>query len=164
MNPRTIYIGIGACTCMRIDVQLYQVTCDTSAPQLLCETCLVAAGLRLPAVRPSNDIEAWQPGMTVPIPMAIRTPVTAAVYDLGHQHTLEALFGADGRLAGWLHIHPDHRECTDVRCQSFCATRADGNVPNYQIINAEPLTLTPSLSCPVCGTQGHVTNGRWEAC
>jgi hypothetical protein len=164
MNTRTIYIGVGACTCMRIDVQLYQITCDTAAPQLLCEACLITAGQQLPAVRPSNDIEAWQPGMTIPMPMSIRAPATAAVYDLGHQHTLETLFGANERFVGWLHIHPDQRECTAVRCQSFCAARTDADSTSYQIIDADPLTLSPSLRCPVCGAQGHVTNGQWEPC
>ena len=37
----------------------------------------------------------------------------------------------------------------------------DGLVKGWTVVQREPLTLTPSLECRVCGDHGFITNGRW---
>lgn len=31
----------------------------------------------------------------------------------------------------------------------------------HQLVSQNPLTITPSILCPDCGTHGFVTNGKW---
>lgn len=38
------------------------------------------------------------------------------------------------------------------------ALQLDGG---HAIITREPLTVTPSILCPDCGTHGFIQNGRW---
>lgn len=34
-------------------------------------------------------------------------------------------------------------------------------IGKHTIVSVDPLTITPSLACEVCGWHGFVTNGRW---
>ena len=34
----------------------------------------------------------------------------------------------------------------------------------WQVISMEPITLSPSLLCRVCGDHGFIRNGKWECC
>lgn len=31
----------------------------------------------------------------------------------------------------------------------------------WRVVQAEPLTVTPSIHCLACGTHGWITNGEW---
>lgn len=156
MTGRPIYIGAGACGCTRIDVPLYQVDYDAHGPRLLCDACLIATGYAVPTPGARAATPTWSPPVpTVPPPPA---------YALGHGHTFDAVFNSQGALLGWWHLHPDARDLAAPACLVFCAVRCKGDEVHYEVINAEPLTLTPSLLCRRCGDHGRVTNGRWEPC
>lgn len=36
--------------------------------------------------------------------------------------------------------------------------------PKWQVESWDPLTLSPSLLCRICGNHGFIRNGRWEGC
>ncbi len=81
---------------------------------------------------------------------------------LGNGHVFAPVMDADDRLVGWLHTHPDARSDSGMLCQSFCAVRPVDGTPVHDILSAEPLTLSPSLKCRICGAHGEVVNGKWE--
>ena len=81
---------------------------------------------------------------------------------LGLGHEFAPVTDNDDRLVGWLHTHPDARSTSGVLCQSFCAVRPIDGAPVHEILSAEPLTLSPSLKCRICGAHGEVTAGKWE--
>jgi len=83
--------------------------------------------------------------------------------DLGLGHTFEVMLGRDEELIGWLHTHPDARN-PDALCQSMCAIRPFQDVPVHEVVQADPLTLSPSLKCRTCGAHGRVRQGKWEPC
>lgn len=82
-------------------------------------------------------------------------------FSLGRGHSFKPVTNENGQLVGWTHTHlsPD-----GMACQSFCAVRDGFGPPIHQVVQAEPLTLTPSLKCRMCGVHGNVINGRWEPC
>ena len=153
MEPRPLkpqrpaYIGVGACTCGRYEVPLFITR--TEAPT--CRTCCEAAGYEF-----SVDRVRLEPPLPEP-------QVHVGKLELGHGHTFEAVIGTDDCLVGWLHTHPDARvEDDSALCQSFCAVRPINATPVHQVLCADPLTLTPSLKCRMCGAHGEVLNGKWE--
>lgn len=81
--------------------------------------------------------------------------------NLGSGHEFAPVIDVEDRLVGWLHTHPDARSSLGVLCQSFCAVRPIDNAPVHDIISVEPLTLSPSLRCRVCGAHGEVVKGVW---
>lgn len=37
------------------------------------------------------------------------------------------------------------------------------NTPKgWTLVQREPLTISPSVLCPVCNHHGHIKNGKWE--
>lgn len=92
------------------------------------------------------------------------TRLEDAVIDLGRGHTFAPVTDAEDRLVGWVHTHRDARDPDGVLCQSFCAVRPIDGSPVHSILQADPLSLSPSLKCRTCGVHGHVTNGQWEPC
>lgn len=168
MHERPVYVGVGECDCKRVDVRLFHVPGTNLAHRPLCVVCLAARGFTVPVPRTAEDIEeidgrpSWRP---IPTPPPLPTPDPPPDrLDLGRGHFFEAVLGTDDQLVGWLHTHPDQRSAEGMLCQSFCAVRPLNGTPVHQIISVDPLTLTPSLKCRMCGAHGHVTNGRWEPC
>lgn len=163
MRERPAYVGVGECDCARIDVLLYHVPGTELAQRPLCETCLHAKGFTVPEPRTAEDIEMIDGRPTwKPVPPAPELLVHAGKLDLGYGHIFEAVLGADDRLVGWLHTHPDARNGAGMLCQSFCAVRPLNGSPVHQVVSDDPLTLTPSLLCRTCGAHGNVINGKWE--
>ncbi len=168
MSARPIYVGVGECSCGRLDTRLYHVPNTPLAARSVCCKCLREKGFEVPKVRTAEDVEIvdgktqWrEPETTVPYP---KEPlVHVGPMALGHGHSFEASIDKDGRLIGWMHTHPDARR-PDVLCQSFCAVREGFGPAVHRVECADPLTLTPSLKCAACGAHGHVTNGKWEPC
>lgn len=33
--------------------------------------------------------------------------------------------------------------------------------PRWQVVQADPLTIVPSVLCPQCGLHGWITDGKW---
>lgn len=54
---RPVYVGVGYCSCKRIDVRLYQVPGHRYACRLQCDRCLKQSGFDVPKVRTADDIE-----------------------------------------------------------------------------------------------------------
>lgn len=70
----------------------------------------------------------------------------------------------------WIGIHEWHKE-KDEWTAGFIAftgrTQPEWwlpTSPTWEVINEEPLTLSPSLMCQNCGHHGFIRNGRWESC
>lgn len=38
----------------------------------------------------------------------------------------------------------------------------NGSTPMWDVVQSEPLTLSPSILCRSCGKHGYIHNGRWE--
>ena len=96
---------------------------------------------------------------------------------LGHQHTLRFMRWAPDRALNPQYDHlPDvqqygalvEHQTTDGR-PCTCVITFDGPVqrelaPNearWQVQTWEPLTLTPSLVCPLCGDHGFIRDSTW---
>lgn len=148
---RPIYVGVGECDCKRIDVRLYRVPGEALMIRPICGQCLKARGYEVPKPRTAEDYAKAE----------AEEPPHYPIIDLGQGHTFQAVLGTDNVLVGWLHTHPDARHLNEP-CQSFCAVRPLDGVPVHKILSEDPLTLTPSLRCRMCGAHGEVTNGRWE--
>jgi hypothetical protein len=82
-------------------------------------------------------------------------------FSLGLGHYFKPVFDDRGQFVGWTHTHLDP---SGMACQSFCAVHEGYGAPVHQITQSEPLTLSPSLKCRMCGVHGNVINGRWEPC
>lgn len=49
----------------------------------------------------------------------------------------------------------DRGGCGVVICAPVLA------IGTHRIVNADPITIEPSLCCPDCDTHGFIRNGRW---
>lgn len=101
------------------------------------------------------------------------------VLDLGDNHTLRFASWKPDRLIpanakafadipdverlGATIIHTNPR--TGDECRGFihfdCAEAAGFPGPFWKVESWEPLTLSPSLLCRVCGDHGFIRNGQW---
>lgn len=158
MASRPVYVGVGECKCGRLDEKLYHTPNTVLLTYPMCGQCLLVRGFEVPEPRTADDILDTDGKLQWKV-----TPLDVHVgrLDLGHDHFFEAVVGNDGKLAGWLHTHPDARSHEGMLCQSFCAVRPLNDTPVHQVLCAEPLTLTPSLKCRTCGAHGEVVNGHW---
>ena len=152
---RPVYVGIGSCACGRGETTLYIAPMQPISAAPMCRTCCEARGADFPVPRTRTR------------PISYLRPVAPMVHvgklELGLGHTFEAVIGQDDCLIGWLHTHIDARRDDESElCQSFCAVRPINSSPVHQVICADPLTLTPSLKCRMCGVHGEVINGKWE--
>lgn len=86
--------------------------------------------------------------------------------DIGHNHQIEFVGYEGDERAGLndYHLRPDGTECSGFitfEGSSWVAEFDPGQVPVWKIENVEPLTLSPSLLCRVCGDHGFIMNGKW---
>lgn len=163
MITRPVYVGVGECECGQLDARLYHIPNTGLLMHPVCGKCLALRGFAVPEPRTANDVvddvvdvdgkTEWK--ANVP-------PVSTLRLELGHGHYFEAVIDDREQLIGWLHTHPDARNAEGMLCQSFCAVRPLNGSPVHQIICVDPLTLSPSLKCRMCGAHGEVTNGKWE--
>ena len=65
-----------------------------------------------------------------------------------------------GKIAGMYYEHPCTGGVVSPDFISFKPEWKDG----WDVLKLEPLTLSPSLLCRVCGHHGFVQNGRWVPC
>lgn len=93
--------------------------------------------------------------------------------DIGHGHKI--------RYTGWWpdrEINPQYKDMPDIDkigiivdtgngCKSMALFDLPGVAelmpgrPVWQVQSWEPLTLSPSLLCQLCGDHGFIQNGRW---
>lgn len=76
--------------------------------------------------------------------------------DLGHG-VYGHLRQLDGVVHGFAYVHPG---IAGAPCAGWAPTRAEVET-NWTIEQFEPLTLSPSLLCRICGHHGFVRNGCW---
>ena len=109
--------------------------------------------------------------MAVSEPAAVGLPDWGAPHqDLGHGHTLRLVSeygGPDDHWCGAIvaHSKPDGSVCVggyisfEDSVKDNAATRAAGVL--WKVESREPLTLSPSLLCRICGDHGWVRAGCW---
>lgn len=89
------------------------------------------------------------------------------VIELGDNHTIEftSYKGDDRAGAIVIHLTP-----AGVTCESFISMRGrawerefkEGNpIASWELISDNPVTLSPSLACRVCGDHGFIREGKW---
>lgn len=94
------------------------------------------------------------------------TSTSEPVLDLGHGVRLEFVSWRAHPRAGYIQQHPHPTE-PDVTCTGSGLFDLPGireNFPGrpvWKVDSWEPLTLSPSLLCTVCGNHGWVKEGRW---
>jgi len=60
------------------------------------------------------------------------------------------------------HSTPAGVECwSGVHFKSEAQARVFGGHPSWDLVSKDPLTLTPSLLCRLCGDHGFITAGKW---
>lgn len=97
---------------------------------------------------PSAEVTTWQ-------------PPTGAI-DIGHGHRIvpSEYQGEPAGISEW-HLKSDGQWCSGW--VSFKGSAWAKNFPDtgWDVVQQEPLTLTPSILCRVCGSHGYITQGRW---
>lgn len=97
--------------------------------------------------------------------------MTAPRVDLGHGHWLEftAHYGDDsGQRCGAIVYHPIKPDDQTCAWRNLCGGYISFDIPanagetraKWQVVQMEPLTLSPSLACH-CGDHGFIREGRW---
>ncbi len=65
-----------------------------------------------------------------------------------------AAMSPDGEHFEWTHV------CANNRLDTVTMPHSGGT---WRVVQAEPLTVVPSIHCTACGTHGWITDGRWVA-
>jgi hypothetical protein len=90
--------------------------------------------------------------------------------DIGSGHEIEYYVGEDETTRIGIidrHNRPDGTPCAERRGGAILFDiPQNADVPGralWQVVNLEPLTLSPSLLCQLCGDHGFIRDGRWVA-
>ena len=89
--------------------------------------------------------------------------------DLGHKTFYTKKVTEDGRWVGiyeWHDCRASERNSeVDYQYDSgYIPFTGRGDWPvSWEVEQEEPLTLSPSLACRMCGHHGFIRNGRWES-
>ncbi len=81
----------------------------------------------------------------------------------GHEITYYTT-GDDDAHVGLIHWHPkpDGRECSGGSILFDLPQNVDfPSHAKWTLVSEDPLTLTPSLLCTICGTHGWIRDGAW---
>jgi hypothetical protein len=87
--------------------------------------------------------------------------------DIGGNHRISFSHyqGEEAGIVDW-HLSPQ-----GIWCRGWIAFRGrawansfKSIIVGWDVIQREPLTLTPSLLCTACGSHGYITDGRWVEC
>lgn len=85
--------------------------------------------------------------------------------DLGDGRMLRFTIAKQGGPAiGAVEEHPDQRDPSNVCAGSLMFDTPEGRQfhgPYWQIVQEEPLTLSPSVLCTQCGNHGFIRDGKW---
>ena len=86
--------------------------------------------------------------------------------DIGYDHKI-VLRQFEGETAGldYWHRRPDGSWCKGwVDFEGSAWVRGfNGAVEGWTVVKLDPLTLTPSLLCRICGDHGYITDGKWDS-
>jgi hypothetical protein len=86
--------------------------------------------------------------------------------DIGGGHEISFYVGEDDEIRIGLldrHNKPDGSRCNGPSSIPFDVPQ-NSHVPDsarWQLVKAEPLTLSPSLLCQICGDHGFIREGKW---
>lgn len=84
--------------------------------------------------------------------------------DIGYDHKIQFVTYKDDPRAGLNDFHkkPDGSDCGGfiTFAGSAWAQEFDG-LAVWQVEAWEPLSLSPSLLCRVCGSHGYIREGKW---
>jgi hypothetical protein len=66
-------------------------------------------------------------------------------------------------------IHEYHKNPAGEWCAGWVAFKgspwdkqfSETPITTWDVVQREPLTLTPSILCRTCGNHGHITDGKW---
>jgi len=91
----------------------------------------------------------------------------ADTLDLGDSHTLlfSSYKGQPRVGASVLHLRPDGTKCEGwiaFRGKAWADSFAPDSIATWEVVQEDPLTISPSILCRACGDHGYVRNGRWE--
>ena len=86
--------------------------------------------------------------------------------DLGDNHTLTwSTYQGDPRAgASVAHLKPDGTPCDGriaIEGGTWARSFGPGAIATWKLEQTDPVTLSPSLLCRVCGDHGFVRNGKW---
>jgi hypothetical protein len=87
------------------------------------------------------------------------------ILDLGGGHTFTFLVDATGGRCGGIHEHPARTgegNLGEGRCGGAITFRGHGDGSQWDVVQEDPLTLSPSLHCQCCGSHGWIRAGKWE--
>lgn len=62
-----------------------------------------------------------------------------------------------------VHVHVRH-QCTRPTSWPPVEATLPIGPEGWTTVQADPLTVTPSVHCTECGLHGFITNGAWAAC
>ncbi len=82
----------------------------------------------------------------------------------GHEITYYTRGDDDDAHVGLVHFHhkPDGSPCSGGSVLFDLPQNADfPDHAKWQVISEEPLTLSPSLLCTICGAHGWIRDGAW---
>lgn len=84
--------------------------------------------------------------------------------DLGMDHTFEPT-EYKGEFAGGItnHLTPEGKQCSghiSFAGRSW-ARSFDHKITTWELVQEDPLTVTPSLLCRACGDHGWIREGKW---
>lgn len=84
--------------------------------------------------------------------------------DIGDGHSIEPAYFND-ELAGirYRHFNEEGKTCEGwlpITGNSW-ANGFGGSIMTWEIEVEEPLTLSPSVLCRICGDHGFIQNGKW---
>lgn len=81
--------------------------------------------------------------------------------DIGHGVLMERVITEDGR---WVGIFEEHAG-NGGRCLGAAMFDVEDNPfssgPKWRVESWDPLTLSPSLLCRICGNHGFIREGKW---
>lgn len=84
--------------------------------------------------------------------------------DLGDDHILNFM-SHEGEISG---CRIEHKRNDGTLCDGFIPFKGrawdrsfNGKISSWDVINDDPLTLSPSVLCRACGDHGFVRQGKW---
>jgi hypothetical protein len=89
-----------------------------------------------------------------------------SIIDIGDNHKIKFIGYEDDPCVGINVIHkaPDGKDCAGwvpFKGRAWEKVFSE-TIQSWDILSMEPLTLTPSILCTVCGDHGFIRNGKWE--
>lgn len=91
----------------------------------------------------------------------IEPPPEALDIGGGHRITFAEYEGEVAGINDW-HLKSDGEWCVGwVSFKGAAWHRSMPQTAGWDVIQREPLTLSPSLLCRGCGSHGFIQNGRW---